>query len=358
MPWILLLNVALVAPLGADRPSHGELVQAVVAEREKVRTLQVEVFARRELPEVRSSFRTLYLDVDGRRWRFDSTGFMAGKEAWELEGEGVFTRKVSVNGDFLFTFFPGIGQGIARRDYFADAIARGEVNPFPDPRNAGLTAAYSGNMGTPFELAGTRVSLYTYDIECIEADRIGVETAIWDGKAAWAIEAVWNPRSGRVRSQRYVVVPEWGHAVVFRESWFSPEVEPGPTRVFTVRTEVALDERTQIWFPSRTHYTAVVDGETTQDEVAEFRIVSLNEPLAESIFTLGGMGVPAGRRVLDAVQPSATDTIWDGDQVVSLSAQLPILSDGGGRYSRWLLIGLAVTALAGALVLWRSAARR
>lgn len=351
--FALLAGISVAKP-----PSHAELVDAIIAERERIRTLHVITIAQMEVPKERTAYSALYLDVATGRWRVDSTGFVDGRTPINPEMELGFVKKMSVYGEYLHTYYPANAQVVATREYLKHAIGNHSILPFPDPRNAGLIAVFGGNIGTPFERGGIRLAISTGSVQCVGAEQIRIEPVVWDGEDAWAVEADWNPEPGRGFFRRFVVVPRWDYAVVSLETHTRRGDESTPIVIYAVQTEVALHGPTGIWFPSHVHYTARSNDKSIHDEVTEFQIASLNEPLPESVFTFKGMGVPAGHTVSDGTDRYIGKKIWDGEQIVLLSATPPVLSDGGGRYSRWLLIGLAVTALAGALVLWRSAARR
>lgn len=87
--------------------------------------------------------------------------------------------------------------------------------------------------------------------------------------------------------------------------------------VFSVETEVALHQKSQMWFPTKVHYQAAFDGQKKQEEITEFQIVSLNEPIPESTFTFKGLGVPVGHRVMDLTDTWIGTKTWDGEEIIS-----------------------------------------
>ena len=306
----LLVLSAIIGAEDAHIPAYKELGQAVLRNRQQVRTLHVRTFARRLLKgsAVRSE---LYLDVEAKRWRRNTTG-MLDENAASTPG---WSEIVTVNNDRVYDFAPLISESVARIRSLATEADAERLSPFPDPRNAGLVPAYNGNSGTPFAVTGSRLSLYSYYVDCPDADETSVETGVWKGKPSRQVKAICLVGSER-RVVSYVVVPGWGHSVVSVTVETYRENEPAPLFKFLAESEVALHEESQIWFPTTVHYQAIIGGKKDQDEVTEFEVISLNRTLPEELFTFKGMGLNRGHRVMDLTDASSAKKVWDGGRVV------------------------------------------
>lgn len=352
MIYAVLLFSVLADPNITPAPSHKELFEAVVANREKIKSLHVRTSSRR-ISQKAQIDNALYLDVDANRWRIDTTGSTAIQESSDPEGEGAFRKKVSVHGGLVYRYYPSTPNAAATIHTLKDAAAQRFLGPFPDPRNAGIVPAFHGNTGTPFEIAGSGTPLHTFYVDCGRPGRVTVVPATWKGEPCWKVEWEGTNKANDKHVCRYSVVPQWGYSVVFLESNVYRNKATTPNYVFSVESEVALHKESQIWFPTRVHYKAIVDGKKINEEVTEIRVVSLNEPLPETVFTFKGMGVPAGHTVVDVMEPSTERKIWDGDRIVFVRGVSPIVdAEGGKGRLRWWWLGIAALCLGASIALW------
>lgn len=318
MVCLLLLCSALGNVDDGSIPSHTEVFGAVVSNREKIRSLQVQTVSRQTLPKAGVVRKSLYLDVDAQRWRIDTTGMLGSTETSDRQDEG-FERQVSADGGVVYRYYPQEPNKVAIIDTLKRQVDQRSVLPFPDPRNAGLVPVFAGNMGTPFEIAGFRLSLYTSELDCAKEGRVALEPATWKGQKCWKVGAVRDLAAKRKRQERcFFIVPEQGYSVVFLEVKTFRDAEKTPYYVFSVESEVAFHEENRLWFPVNVHYRAIIDGKESQDEVTEIQVVSLNRPIPQEVFTFKGMGVPAGHVVMDLTDTDTDKKVWDGNKVVRI----------------------------------------
>ena len=73
-----------------------------------------------------------------------------------------------------------------------------------------------------------------------------------------------------------------------------------------------------MWFPAKVLFTGVIKGKKSKEETAEFRVVSINKPIPESVFMFEGMGVPAGHIVVDLTDDAAPSKVWDDESIVDV----------------------------------------
>lgn len=345
-------------------PSHDDIFDAIVTNREAIRALKVHTITTRTLPNVQVVNKVLYLDVDAQRWRMDTTGPMPLNTSIAADKRPEFVKKIGVSDSHVYQYFPFDPRRVAtveslnkpNNPNFFDSFT-----PFPDPRNAGLVHVFHGNTGTPFEVGGTRISIYTGQLEPHKGEKVEIESANWKGVPCYKGKWEWQldgPKSEKVVRQ-YVVVPEWGYTVVFLESKVYRENEASPYSTYSVETEASLERKSKIWFPTRVHYLATMDGKATQDELTEFELVSLNEPMQETEFNFKGMEVPIGHAVVDFIEHSPSKA-WDGNKVVASERREPPLSTTFkfSAIRQWLLIFTSILVLCLAVAVWKKGNRR
>lgn len=94
-------------------------------------------------------------------------------------------------------------------------------------------------------------------------------------------------------------------------------VHRGERYELTTEVSVRRDEASGKWFPERTVFTELRDGERIREEDARVQVVSLNQPLADGTFGLAGIGAPAGKRVNRVPgRPDHRKEYWDGQELV------------------------------------------
>lgn len=350
-----LVFTSLFGANGVDVPTYGEIGQAVLAGREKIKTLHVRTCANRPGQHlgVRSE---LYLDVDAGRWRRDTTG-AAEAAVQSPDAAPAWNEVVCVNGPVIYDFSPVVPERVARVRRLASEVDGGRLPPFPDPRNAGLVPAYNGNSGTPYKSGGLRLKLYAYYVSCPDATESCVDATVWKGLSCWKARAIRIDDSHR-RVFSYVVVPEWDNSVVLLTAETYRKNEGTPHFRFSVESEVALHEESKVWFPKAVHYECHVDGKRTQEEITEFEVVSLNRPMVEELFTFKGMGLPIGHAVMDLTDVSAAKKFWDGDRIVRVEGRsAPLVDkdesqDVNGAEIRQLITGGALLCVCVSAVLY------
>ncbi len=172
-------------------PSHVELAEAVIANREKIRTLHVRTHSRR-MPQRTEVRKELYLDADAYPWRIDTTGLRAAGLTPAREEPVVYSSSTSANGAVAYLYDPTNPQMAARKDWLAGAMERLHVRRFPDPRNAGLVPSTHGNTASPSEISGgdARACLHTFYVNsCLGAERVAIEPVTWNEQSCWRVES-------------------------------------------------------------------------------------------------------------------------------------------------------------------------
>jgi len=148
----------------------------------------------------------------------------------------------------------------------------------------------------------------------------------WKGTSAIRV-SFQRPNRSKLH---YVVVPDWGHAVVSMESIASTHdlqthregLHLEPAQKFpreSARTVISADYQKYdgkgvktIWFPSLVTYTLEYDGEPVRTESANVEILSLGEPLDEDLFQLAGMDLSIPTPISRATSAGQERLIWDG----------------------------------------------
>lgn len=352
--YIMLAN-SVAAPV----PSHMEIAEAVIANREKIRSLHVRTYCRRMLTH-REMRTELFLDDEARRWRVDTTGMGGPGKSASVGDQVRYSRSVSANGDIAYMYNPGRPEMFATSDWLTRGLEKQYMQPFLDPRNAGLVPVDYGHTGTPFEVSGGRVCLYTYYIDfCLDAVQATVKPVVWNDRRCWKVESSSNPNNRQRSVCTYIVAPEMDHSVVSMEfkAYYNKETAPGD--MSSVESDVALHEKSGVWFPSQVRYVLVSQGKKVEEEVTHVDVVSLNEPIPERVFSLAGMGVPIGHRVMDLTDESSNAKVWDGEKIVRVHG-LPPLADGevtgtsrSPRSRLWCVIIAFFCVCASIILYWR-----
>lgn len=327
----IVLCVILAKPDAASAPSHVQVAEAVLAGRQKVKTLQVRSYCRRLLTrrEMRSE---LFLDQEMKRWRFDTTLLGPPGESLSSGEEVTYSQSTSANGEVVYSYRPTRPELVARIDLLQRALRGRHIAPFRDPRNAGLVPVPYSHTGTPFEIGGGRTSLYSFCVNfCLEAEQAAVVPVAWKGQQCWKVKSSSHIKDATQGVCTYIVAPEMGHSVVFMEykCYYNDETEPGD--VASVESDITLHKKSGIWFPSQVRYLQFSQGKKIKEEITDFEVVSLNQPIPEDVFTFAGMGVPVGHRVMDVTKDSADAAIWDGEKVVRLRAVPPLADSETGQ---------------------------
>lgn len=315
MIYAFLVFTSILGAEDAHSPAYKELGQGVLKNRRQVSTLQVRALAH-DLLMGRGVRSELYLDVPARRWRMDMTGWVDDR----ILSTAQWSEKHSGDGTYVYDFEPPVPQRVARIQSWETEVKAKRIFPFPDPRNAGLVPVNNGNSGTAFEITGSRLDLDSYTIECPDADETSVETGQWKGEPSRLAKATCLDGSKR-RVFSYIVVPGWGYSVVLVTAEFYRDNQLVPYYKFVAESEVALHDESRIWFPTKVHYQAILDGKKDQEEICEFQVVSLNRPMPAELFTFKGMGLDKGHVVADMTGDLSVKRVWDGERVVLVAGQ-------------------------------------
>jgi hypothetical protein len=296
----------------------------------------------------------LYMDSVANRWRKDTTGpkpFIADPAN---KANVLYNKTTSVSNGTVFQYYPTNPNIIASREQFKD-VADKTLNPFSDPRNAGMVSTAFGNTGTRFDVAGNRIVInaayLTFGKATCDASVVAEE---WKGMPCWRVRLSRDIDPTTQCIREYVVVPQWDNSVVQLETKTFQNGSKTPRSIFSVETEVALYEKKTIWFPSKVHYQATVNDKIKSEEIAEFQVVSLNEPIEENVFNFKGMGVPKGHTVNDLADKVVVKKVWDGADVVRpMAGNSPLHVTADSSPWRWKMIfgaSAIIACLAG--VLW------
>jgi hypothetical protein len=350
MTFLAVSCTLLMAAEAARAPSRTELAQAILTNRAKVRSLHVRAHSVRPLQheELR---RELYLDADAGRWRVASTGWVAAAGGDQVDAgaaKRVYRKELSLSDGQIYEYFPADANVVATKETLIRAVAEKRIAPFPDPRNAGMAPVSITEIGPSFERTGGRLDLYSTYVECFGSNDASISSATWKGTPCWKVE--WELRKDpnvAATVFRYFAVPEWGFSIVLLQAESYAKKGGAPCFVSSVETEVARHEESGLWFPRTVSYHATVNlgKEEKREEITRFDIVSLNKPIPENSFTFQGMGLASGHTVQDLTGAgNQRKKLWDGTEIVAASGPSPItVTDKPGTWTRWRIIGLAVT---------------
>lgn len=158
-----------------------------------------------------------------------------------------------------------------------------------------------------------------------------------------------------------------------RACWFAPhagwnlvrgemrELDPKRSKVMTVQSKLRQYGTDGVWFPEVVVRETRYDDRVTDRTTLTITEVEFGTPPAPQVFTVAGLGLPAGKRVADRTQgPIETVAISDGEQMVPLSgpAVLPSPSPPQSMRAWWLLANAVVLAVVGVVIAVRAFRRR
>lgn len=172
------------------------------------------------------------------------------------------------------------------------------------------------------------------------------------GEMCWSV--TWDGPVAPLGRPRYTlwIAPHRGHALLRAQSRW---VTGGCEFVAVVESIGEEHVKSGIWFPVSWRYERREGGTVTFTENADVTVVSLNEPLDETVFSLRGIDVlKKGSPVawhMDHDRPFPEGSLlWDGERIVAAEPGVAErLSEVAGRSRRPVLIGLNVILISGAI---------
>lgn len=200
--------------------------------------------------------------------------------------------------------------------------------PVPDPRICGVwvspfftNATMSfGKLESAIEESVPRILA---DVEAATLNGIGCKFFQYDMAKNDTDMKVW-------------FAPSMGGSVLRRESRYLRK-DTGVLMESKIDYGVERISNTDVWYPSRIHYQRNVDGVTQENETVNVTVISVNETLDPSVFSMAGIreipvGAPVIRMGKDKIdEENAILQYWDGHDVVRPS----ILTRFAARESSW-----------------------
>lgn len=118
----------------------------------------------------------------------------------------------------------------------------------------------------------------------------------------------------------------------------------------TVRTKYEQDKSSGIWFPKEYSTKAMRSGVLKYEEKATVRVVSLNEPIDDTLFRLSGIELSAGTPVVlrNVDQTGLKRGYWDGEQITKSSPEVPQPKETSSRI--WFVIGSIILIVSSIVV--------
>ena len=271
----LLLICLLAASKPPAIPSHTELCESIVANREKIRTLHVRVVSNRSLPKEDVCSRELYLDADANRWRIDSSQQVSRdkrpclRARWGLHGSQVSPMATSI------ATFRETAIWWRSRTTFSGRQSNSVCSRFPTPETR---ASFPSTVATWALRSKLPASHHDPLLLCrLRPSRARVGPSGHLARNALLASGIGAPlHTGNARRLAYDGGPGMGLFGCTARNAAFPRGFRGvvPSYHFSVETKVARHGPSGLWFPTSTHYQAIIRGKRSQDELAEFHVVS------------------------------------------------------------------------------------
>lgn len=180
-----------------------------------------------------------------------------------------------------------------------------------------------------------------------------VEAAEHRGLKCWLIS---RPFAGPGKAElRLWIAPEKGMSVVRAE--FRVPLASGKELVDSVESEVVKLEGSATWYPKSCHYRRTEGGEVTREQHVAVTSAKFNAPVDATVFTLAGMEVPVGKRILTFPDPSNSRKVWDGHRVTTLVSKVTRAQGDKFRSGGTFLAASGVFLVLAAGAGWRAYAR-
>ncbi len=303
----LLLAVSAVASQGtaAPIPDARTLEDRVVAQRAALARGHIELESSIRIGE-RSIKTRRSIYFDGRKIRGDVTR-LDGQKSDERDAPA---REINCFNDKSFIYYNDepIGGGHSMAINLVDLRSftnDRETHSVSDPRLLGI-APTDVAMLVYFRLNALVVGSGT--------EPRSVSREAYKGQDCYVVSrgASGGPGKGRLRLW---IAPAKGMGVVRSERRSGSD---DSAIVDSVESELERIEGPGIWYPRTCHYRRVEGGKVTREQDVLVTSATFNQPIDPAVFTLAGMEVPVGKRVLPT--PSENGTfMWDGHRVVASS---------------------------------------
>lgn len=224
------------------------------------------------------------------------------------EGSGVcrYSRIWTPSEFISATFVPDEtthGKSLVIEPPKTDTPGSGQEEPFVDPRVVGMC---------PVSVMNTSHYHLESFLDRPDATAVSQSEETVDGIPCVRIDRELNDGT----STRTWIATERGPSVVKMEWEF-----PGSNDSTSIsRIDVSLEQfgKDRFWYPASIKFVQKDNQQVVQSEDANLTVASINEPLSSSIFTVGGLDIPVGKKVLDLRKPSEY-LVWDGNEVLPAS---------------------------------------
>ncbi len=141
-----------------------------------------------------------------------------------------------------------------------------------------------------------------------------------EGVATWRIDYELTKPLGELEGWAAAVwiAPGQGNGLIKAEERF----KLGPTRHrFEVRSKLKQYPQRGVWYPSETEVSQIDDGEVYSRERVTVKEAEFNIPIDPDEFTLKGLDLAVGRKIIDSSEGPARGLDWDGEKAVGISAE-------------------------------------
>jgi hypothetical protein len=211
-----------------------------------------------------------------------------------------------------------------------------------DPRALGMAPT---NMFT--------LHAFSMDSYITRADRTHLSANDTTHKTMAASEVAIGLANGD--TLRAVIVPSWGNSVVELEYLGSHPQGP-----YIDRLSVTVGRFNDIWFPEVLEYEREFQGRIIETEKSVVKVMSLNQPVDDTFFSLAGMNLPVGIGVLDHPPDPKGSRYWNGHTLVYRVSEPDLIASqiGDKQKRRNKILLLANLALVGAFCVWYAMRKR
>lgn len=141
-----------------------------------------------------------------------------------------------------------------------------------------------------------------------------MQRTTWNGMRCWKIEYV---RKDGCKLEEVFAIDRGLTPVRLRCECQSG----GSVSVDTLECEAVRAENSEVWFPSRCHYTHTRGGSLEREELLTVKIKDVNKPMPDRVFTPQAMGIPPGTQVSCFPPDPRGQLVWDGKDFVPMDIQ-------------------------------------
>lgn len=280
--------------------------------------------------------------LSGEKYRLDRTGRNKGMTGW-----GSTARLVLGDACFIRDEVPRVLVEISSRGPATTAQIRESYGLY-DPRYLGFTPGGVSN-----------IALSGYGFLIGRADR---------GEVSVAAEQLGSIKTWRLSFTtldgsdiKYWVAPGMG----YRPIQISSIARNGKQQVeFHTRAELKYYLDGKVWYPSKVESSMRVDGEVVKQNNIIVTKAQFNCEIDPKIFTVAGLGLEPGRRVVDDTNKPERLLLWNGESLVPVNPVAEYAAsvkpiEPSAKWRPWLLYGnAAFLCVVASLLVLRTLRRR